>query len=176
MEHKILNQSLLLEKLNIGVGLLKPYYSNVKSGDTSNREGVAAKEYWKKLFGKEFIRDRIGKEPNNFLNYGYMLLRSFMTRAIMDAGLLPLVGVFHRNYYNSFPLADDLMEPYRPFVDEKAFELHSAKRMNIDKSVKQAFLQLLYDKVTYDQMISTARTLAGVYVGEGKILYYPKYE
>lgn len=68
MEHKILNQSLLLEKLNIGVGLLKPYYSNVKSGDTSNREGVAAKVYWKKLFGKEFIRDRIGKEPNNSKN------------------------------------------------------------------------------------------------------------
>ena len=176
VERKILNQSLLLEKLNIGICLLKPYYVNVKAGDTSNREGIAAKVYWKKLFGKDFIRDRIGEVPNNFLNYGYTLLRSFMSRAIMDAGLLPIVGVFHRNYYNSFPLADDLMEPYRPFVDEKAFELHSARKVEINKLVKQAFLQLLYDRVTYDELLSTARTLAGIYVGEGKMLYYPKFE
>ena len=111
---------MLLEKLGIGNDLLKIYYVNVKVGDSSNREGIAAKIYWKKLFGKNFIRDRIGDVPNNFLNYGYTLLRSFTSRAIMDAGLLPLIGIFHKNYYNSFPLADDLMEPYRPFIDENA--------------------------------------------------------
>ena len=174
VERKIINQSMLLEKLGIGKDLLKIYYANVKVGDSSNREGIAAKIYWKKLFGKIFIRDRIGDVPNNFLNYGYTLLRSFTSRAIMDAGLLPLIGIFHKNYYNSFPLADDLMEPYRPFVDEKVFELYSKKKVDIDQSVKQELLQIFYDKVSYDELLSTTRTLAGIYIGEGKVLYYPK--
>ncbi len=175
VERKIQNQSLLLEKLNKGTGILKQYYTNVRSGDTSNREGIAAKVYWKELFGKEFIRDRIGDVPNNFLNYGYTLLRSFTSRAIMDAGLLPLIGVFHKNYYNSFPLADDLMEPYRPFVDEKVFEIYSAQKKEIDKCVKQDLLQIFYEKATYDEILATARTLAKIYVGEGMVLYYPKF-
>lgn len=174
VERKIQNQSLLLEKLNKGTGILKQYYTNVRSGDTSNREGIAAKVYWKELLGKEFIRDRIGDIPNNFLNYGYTLLRSFTSRAIMDAGLLPLIGVFHKNYYNSFPLADDLMEPYRPFIDEKVFEIYSAQKKEIDKCVKQELLQIFYERATYDEILATARTLAKIYVGEGMVLYYPK--
>lgn len=70
------------------------------------------------MFGKDFVRDRYGPHPNGFLNYGYSILRAYTARAIMDAGLLPSIGHFHRSYYNSFTLADDLMEPYRPFVDE----------------------------------------------------------
>ncbi len=174
VEHKIKNQSQLLEKLGYDRNVLKPYYVNVKAGDTSNREGAAAKVYWKKLFGKDFIRDRFGDAPNNFLNYGYTLLRSFTSRAIMDAGLLPLIGVFHRNYYNSFPLADDLMEPYRPFVDEKVFELFQSDKNEVDKSVKQSILQVFYETATYEEIVSTARTLADIYVGDGEILYYPK--
>ena len=174
VERKIMNQSLLLEKLNFGHDLLKPYYTNVKAGDTSNREGIAAKIYWKKLFGKDFVRDRIGDAPNNLLNYGYTLLRSFTARAIMDAGLLPLIGVFHKNYYNSFPLADDLLEPYRPFVDEKVFGIFQSGKNEIDKNVKQDILQVFYETATYEEIVSTARTLADIYVGYGNILYYPK--
>ena len=118
VERKIQNQSLLLKKIGKGDDLLAPYHTRVKSGDTTNREGIAAKIYWQNMFGKQFIRDRIGPVPNNLLNYGYALLRSAVARGIMDAGLLPTVGIFHRNYFNSFPLAEDLMEPYRPFVDE----------------------------------------------------------
>lgn len=86
VERKIQNQSNLLSKLSLGENLLKPYYTNVKSGDTTNREGIAAKQYWRHLFGEKFLRDRMGPCPNNYLNYGYTLLRSAMARAIMDAG------------------------------------------------------------------------------------------
>lgn len=118
VEAKIYNQSLLLYKLGIVKDGLKPYYSNVKSEDSTNREGVAAKVYWKFLFGKDFIRDRLASYPNNFLNYGYAILRTFVTRAIMDAGLLPMVGIFHKNYFDDFLLTDDLMEPFRPYIDK----------------------------------------------------------
>lgn len=174
IERKIENQSLLLEKFGYGSQILKQYYTNVKAGDTTNREGVAAKIYWKNLFGKNFIRDRFGVEPNNFLNYGYALLRSYISRAIMDAGLLPLIGIFHKNYYDSFPLSDDLMEPYRPFVDEKVYHLFAQGKTEIDKYIKQELLQIFYDSITYDDMSLTTHSLAGIYRKERNIVYYPK--
>ena len=103
VEAKIRNQSLLLERLGIGKNILSAYYNNVKSGDTTNREGVAARVYWAKLMGKNFIRDRFGAPPNQLLNYGYALLRSMMARCLMNAGLLPSIGIFHKNYYDAFP-------------------------------------------------------------------------
>ena len=124
VEAKIRNQSLLLEKLGKGTKILAVYYDNVKSGDSTNREGLAAKKYWKTLVGKNFIRDRYGEPPNALLNYGYAILRSVMTRCLMNSGLLPTVGVFHKSCYNAFPLSDDMMEPYRPYIDRKAMELH----------------------------------------------------
>ena len=87
VEFKIRNQSALLEKLGFGDDPLHRYHTRVKSGDSTNREGVAAKIYWQMLFGMQFIRDRIGTPPNNLLNYGYAILRSSVARAIMDAGL-----------------------------------------------------------------------------------------
>jgi len=174
VERKIENQSLLLEKIGHGSQVLKQYYTNVKTGDTTNREAIAAKIYWKILFGKDFIRDRIGETPNNLLNYGYALLRSYMSRAIMDAGLLPLIGVFHKNYYDSFPLADDLMEPYRPFVDETVYDLYTRGKTEIDKSIKQELLQVFYDSITYDDMSLTTHSLAGIYLNERNVVCYPK--
>ncbi len=117
VEAKIRNQASLLSSLNMDGELLKPYWSNVKSGDSDNREGVAANLYWDVLFGKGFTRERYGADPNPLLNYGYSILRAAMCRAIVGSGLVPLVGLFHKNRYNAFPLADDLMEPYRPYVD-----------------------------------------------------------
>ena len=123
IEAKIYNQYLLLEKYSENNQLILNLSRQVKSGDSTNREAVAAKIYWKKLFGERFVRDRYGEAPNALLNYGYAVLRSFIARNLMNAGLLPSVGIFHHNCYNAFPLADDLMEPYRPFVDNKVKEL-----------------------------------------------------
>ena len=91
IESKIKNQAALLDKLGKNGNILKPYYCNVKSGDSDNREGIAAKIYWKELFGNNFIRTREGIEPNNLLNYGYTILRAAVTRAIMDS----ILSYFH---------------------------------------------------------------------------------
>ncbi len=120
---KIKNQSEHLNRLNKDGDVLKPYYKNVKSDDSDNREGIAARIYWTKLFGGDFSRSRDGFPPNNLLNYGYTILRAATARAIVGAGLLPALGVHHCNRSNAFPLADDLMEPFRPFVDKTACQL-----------------------------------------------------
>lgn len=173
VEAKIRNQSRLLdEKFHCGDVLLK-YHTNVKSGDTTNREGVAANCYWKLLLGKSFIRDRYGKEPNNLLNYGYALLRSAMARALMDSGLMPTLGVFHRNYYDSFPLADDIMEPYRPFIDRKVSELFECGKKEVDKEVKMALIQLFYAELKRDVLTRTTASLVNVYCQNSRIVYYP---
>ena len=111
VEAKIKNQSKLLMKLGKDGNVLKPYYSNVKSGDADNREGAAARIYWMRLFGNDFVRDRNLPGINSLLNYGYTILRAATTRALMGAGLLPAIGIFHHNRSNAFPLADDIMEP-----------------------------------------------------------------
>lgn len=173
VEAKIRNQSRLLNELFQCGDVLQKYYANVKSGDSTNREGVAANCYWKKLLGKDFIRDRFGYEPNNLLNYGYALLRSAMARALMDSGLMPTLGVFHRNYFNSFPLADDIMEPYRPFVDRKVMELYLAGKKEVDKEFKLAMLSLYYDDLKRDVLTKTTASLVNVYCQTSRVVYYP---
>ena len=133
MKAKILNQAALLETpLSLergetaeGGGVssigdpLRHFAVKVRSGDPNNLEGRAAAYYWKHLFPPErkFKRERFGEPPNNLLNYGYALLRASVARGIVCSGLHPAIGIHHRNRYNAFCLADDLMEPYRPFVD-----------------------------------------------------------
>ena len=121
---KIRNQAALLHRLGKDGDELKPHYSNVLSGDTTNREGAAARLYWQQLFGPGFSRQREGATPNDLLNYGYTILRAAVARALLGSGLYPAFGLFHRNRYNAFPLADDVMEPYRPFVDEVVYALY----------------------------------------------------
>ena len=174
VEAKIRNQSLLLEKLGKGKNLLMQYYDNVKSGDSTNREGIAAKVYWRKLMGKDFIRDRYGEPPNSMLNYGYTVLRSMMSRSLMNAGLLPTVGIFHRNCYDAFPLADDMMEPYRPYVDRKVLDLMEDGVTEVCKQSKKALLELFFNDIPANAMLMSASTLAGVYEGKGKIVVFPK--
>ena len=173
IEHKIHNQARLLDKLGLDGSCLKPYYSNVRSGDSSNREGISAKVYWRKLFGREFVRDRFAPPPNNMLNYGYALLRSYMARAVMDAGLLPGIGIFHCNYYNAFPLVDDLMEPYRPYVDEQVFALYAVGVCEITRQCKQVLLELFYSELSFDIFSETAHSLAGIYSHTGNYIVYP---
>ena len=174
VERKIQNQSALLGKIGAGHDLLKSYYMNVKSGDSTNREAQAAKVYWRKLFGKQFVRDRIGDPPNNLLNYAYAILRAYTARALMGSGLLPSLGIFHRNYFNSFPLADDIMEPYRPFIDEKVFALYSEGYTDIDKHVKYELANIFYERLSFDLLSQTTSSLASCFCGDGQLIYYPK--
>lgn len=148
VECKIRNQALLLNKVGKNGDALKPYYMNVKSGDTDNREGAAAREYWGQIFDEGFRREREGLPPNNLLNYGYTILRAAVARALIGSGLYPAFGVFHRNRYNAFPLADDVMEPYRPFVDEIVHYLYyddAVKELNNDSKGK--LLRVLFSDV-----------------------------
>lgn len=152
IEAKIKNQAQLLTKLGFDGDLLKPLYCNVKSGDTDNREGVAAKIYWPLLFGNQFTRNREGSQPNNLLNYGYTILRAGVARAIVGSGLLPAFGIFHRNRYNAFPLADDLMEAYRPFVDEIVYQLYFSGMTELDKEAKATLIRLLYKDCQFEKI------------------------
>lgn len=148
IENKIRNQAALLEKLGLDGNILKPYYMNVLSGDSDNREGTAAKVYWQQMFGKQFVRNRDGCYPNPMLNYGYTVLRAAVARSLLGSGLFPLFGIFHRNRYNAFPLADDVMEPYRPFVDFAVKQIYDFSSDEIlDKNVKQVLVRVLFSDV-----------------------------
>lgn len=154
IENKIRNQSVLLDKLGLDGNLLKPYYMNVLSGDSDNREGAAAKVYWKQIFGEQFIRNRNGFPPNSLLNYGYTILRAAVSRALLGSGLFPAIGIFHRNRYNAFPLADDVMEPYRPFVDFAVKQIYDfSANDELNKENKEFLIRVLFSDVKIKKQI-----------------------
>ena len=103
VEAKIRNQAALLDKLGQDGNILKQNYQNVKSGDTDNKEGIAARRYFSELFGESFLRDRTLPGINVLLNYGYTILRAATARALVSSGLLPAIGIFHHNRSNAFP-------------------------------------------------------------------------
>lgn len=181
VQSKILNQSRLLAELDLDGDVLKTFYKNVKSGDSDNREGIAAKLYWDELFGKGFARSRFGDDPNPLLNYGYSILRAGMSRAIMGSGLFPAFGLFHKNRYNAFPLADDLMEPYRPYVDRIVYRLCGEEKTALDTETKQRLLRVLFVDTKFKDMVrpleialsTTSASLVRCFSGEGKTLVYP---
>ena len=115
---KIMNQAGLLKERGIPMRKMELWAKEVTSGDALNHESRAAVYYWSKLFDDEnFNRSQKGVAPNNLLNYGYAILRGITARALVSSGMLPTLGIFHRNKYNAYCLADDIMEPYRPYVD-----------------------------------------------------------
>ena len=181
IEAKIKNQSKLLTKLGKDGSVLKPYYCNVKSGDSDNREGLAARIYWNCLFGDDFVRDRSLPGINALLNYGYTILRSATARALMGSGLLPSIGIFHHNRSNAFPLADDIMEPYRPYVDEIVYEMCRKGVMDLDMKSKSSLLHVLtcdthFTKVTRPLSIAltmTSASLVKCYAKELDKINYP---
>ena len=167
IEAKIKNQSKLLMKLGKDGNVLKPYYSNVKSGDADNREGAAARIYWMRLFGNDFVRDRNFPGINSLLNYGYTILRAATTRALMGSGLLPAIGIFHHNRSNAFPLADDIMEPYRPYVDEIVYGMFNDGMTELNQKSKSSLLHVLFcdthfSKVTRPLSIALTMTSASL--------------
>jgi CRISPR-associated protein Cas1 len=181
VEAKIKNQSALLEKLHGKGAILKPFYMNVKSGDVDNREGIAARLYWGALFGNDFVRDREQDGINALLNYGYTVLRAATARALVSSGLTPSLGIFHHNRSNAFPLADDLMEPYRPFVDEVVYHLCEEGKLEINKETKVELFGVLtcdtfFPKVTRPLQIGLSMTMASLakcYAGKQKNLSLP---
>jgi CRISPR-associated protein Cas1 len=186
IEAKIANQASMLEKQGRSAQDLKKLVRTVKSGDTSNREGFAARLYWQRLMGKTFTRDRLGPSPNHFLNYGYILLRSAVARALAGSGLLATLGIHHRNRYNAYCLADDIMEPYRPYVDEIALQLFQTDKeaMILTKEHKAELLRLMAADIEIGEVkrplmvalsITTA-SLARCFCGESRKLVYPVFQ
>lgn len=184
VEAKIRNQAALLNKLGKDGERLKPYYMNVKSGDADNREGAAARIYWNELLGEGFVRSREGTEPNNMLNYGYTLLRAAVARSLMGSGLFPAFGIFHRNRYNAFPLADDIMEPYRPYVDEIVFDLYANGERKLTRDVKSRLLRMLFTDTVFGKvtrplevgLTMTTASLSKCFSGVLKKIAYPLLE
>ena len=184
IEAKIRNQALLLESLGKNTTKLKPLYSNIKSGDADNHEGIAARLYWQELFDTDFRRERFGEDPNNLLNYGYTILRAATARALVWSGLNLSFGIFHRNRYNAFPLADDVMEPFRLYVDDIVYRyVMQNDDISINKEAKAELINVLYRDVYMNgnkhplqvALTMTAASLLRMYKGEDKQLTLPIY-
>ena len=176
VECKIQNQLKVLEQLGKYASPMYEYLKEVKSGDTTNMEGIAAQHYWKYLIDNDFLRDRFGDYPNPFFNFGYGVLLSIIARALVDTGLLLVLGIFHRNKYNPYCLASDIMEPYRPIADllvMKWLQLHPEKQ-SLDKESKTFLLQIATQDVNIEKLVRplivgvkmTASSLLKCYTGE----------
>ncbi|MGB7210065.1 MAG: type II CRISPR-associated endonuclease Cas1 [Pyrinomonadaceae bacterium] len=174
---KILNQSKSLEICGKDGTALREISKNVPSGDPKNLEAYAAKLYWKKLFGDDFRRDREAVDENMFLNYGYAIVRAATARAIVGTGLHPGLGINHKNQYNPFPLADDLVEPLRPFVDVRVFSIiremmpdadGSDSEISLSRDVKKDILSLLAEDCIFDGRKSPLLVALGNYVATVK--------
>lgn len=182
---KIANQAAVLGKWGKNNRLLANLAQSVKSGDADNCEAVASAHYWQHIFPEAwlFFRKRDGPPPNNLLNYGYAILRATVARALVGAGLLPTLGIFHRNRYNAYCLADDIMEPYRPFADHivRGIIEKTSQVATLTQELKVQLLALpTVDVVMGDDtsplMIATQRTaasLAKCYTGETRKISYP---
>ncbi|NVO04125.1 MAG: type II CRISPR-associated endonuclease Cas1, partial [Bacteroidetes bacterium] len=164
---KILNQAALLNRQNINIANMEHWADSVKSGDTENHEARAAAYFWKSLFPKEFDfkREREGLPPNNLLNYGYAILRAVVARCLVASGLLPTLGIHHHNRYNAYALADDIMEPYRPYVDEIVVNIITKGEdfNELNTSLKKQLLSIPVIDVIIDEqrsplMIAVQRT------------------
>jgi len=151
--HKIKQQSATLYKAGKNTLHLERLANKVKSGDPENIEAQAAKKYWNLLFGNEFRRNIDASGINALLNYGYAIIRAMVARSIVGSGLHPSLGIFHQNQYNGLCLADDLMEPFRPWVDWLVFDWVKHKNPNslqIDRETKELFLGLPSESVQYN--------------------------
>ena len=189
VECKIRNQAYLLKKLhNCEVRNMLAWASEVRSGDSTNLEGRAAAYYWSKMFPEQddFTRDREGVHPNAMLNYGYAVLRAIVARALVASGLLPTLGIHHHNRYNAYCLADDIMEPYRPFVDQLVAQLiqQYPDQEEITTEIKRQLLtiptlEVIISGQRSPLMIATSQTtasLAKCYNGELRKITYPTFD
>ncbi len=188
VQQKINNEAILLEAVGRDSRKMREIFAKVQSGDSSNQEAIAAAYYWGRIFPEDldFYRDRYGPWPNNLLNYGYAILRAIVARAVVSSGMIPSLGIHHKSKYNPFCLADDLMEPYRVYVDEivlgMVFDMEMDKVMTPE--MKRQFLQLPAIDVKIEGklkplMNAVTQTSASLYqciTGEKRNLSLPDYE
>ena len=184
---KIDNQASVLQRCRgAGVKCMRVWANSVKSGDPENLEARAAAYYWKELFVdvEEFTRGREGVPPNNLLNYGYAILRAVVARALVISGLLPTLGIHHHNRYNAYCLADDIMEPYRPYVDELVYDIvyNGVDYKELNKELKIRLLEIPTIEVKIGGrrsplMVAVSQTTASLYkcfTGELRHIAYPE--
>jgi CRISPR-associated protein Cas1 len=184
IQTKIANQAQVLRATRgAEVRNMLAWAGDVKSGDSENLEARAAAYYWSNLFAS-FTRGQEGAPPNNLLNYGYAVLRAVVARSLVASGLLPTLGIHHHNRYNAYCLADDIMEPYRPFVDKLVVEItdSGAAIQELSKEVKVRLLNIpVLDVMVNDQrsplivaVAQTTSSLARCYLGEVRRIAYPQ--
>lgn len=186
IQAKIRNQAMVLVGCREEeVKCMHVWANNVRSGDLDNLEARAAAFYWKTLFAdvEGFTRDREGIPPNNLLNYGYAILRAVVARGLVISGLLPTLGIHHHNRYNAYCLADDIMEPYRPYVDRLVYSLYKRRESNLslDKEMKAALLTIPTLEVNIGGkrsplMVAVGQTTASLFKcfnGELRQIRYP---
>lgn len=182
IQKKIKEQINTLRYLGKESTRLERLVSDVKAGDSSNCEGVAAQIYWPILFGKDFRRNVDMEGINSLLNYGYSIIRAAIARGICGAGLHPTLGLFHKNQYNALCLADDLMEPFRPWVDVLVYRLAKQEQLDVNQETKQVLLELLSESVLYGNkrmplMVAMHYLMANLkrcYNKQNKKLVYPE--
>jgi len=188
VQMKIKNQASVLRRKGVPTENMEHWRNSVRSGDPDNFEARAAAYYWKNLFPEEleFTRERNGFPPNNLLNYGYAILRAIVARGLVSSGLLPTLGIHHRSKYNAYCLADDIMEPYRPFVDQAVKDIvHSGADYNdLDQEIKQQLLSIPVLDIWIEGdrsplMVGLQRTTASLvkcFSGETRKILYPEFQ
>ena len=187
VKYKIMNQENVLAMYGqTNTQCMRVWYNEVKSGDTENVEAKAAVYYWKYLFPDipDFVRGREFDPPNNLLNYGYAILRAVIARSLVGSGLIPTLGIHHHNRYNAYCLADDIMEPYRPFVDELVIQIikNVDDYSELTRDIKAMLLKIptldvLIDGKRYPLMVAagiTTASLAKCFSGESRQIKYPE--
>lgn len=188
VKQKIANQSTILRQFTSAeTGCMDKWSNDVRSGDADNLEGRAAAYYWKNLFAQEIDHFKRGREeaaPNHLLNYGYAILRAIIARALVSSGLLPTLGIHHHNRYNAYCLADDIMEPYRPYVDAHVLVLLRQKgfQEELTQEDKAYLLQIPTLDVCVEGKRSpllvaaslTTASAAKCFTGELRKISYPK--
>lgn len=184
---KIENQAIVLKKAGIDNKRLLALVPQIQSGDPDNVEGRAASVYWKLLFDNlEFTRDRFGTMPNAHLNYSYAIVRAIVARALVGSGLLPTLGIHHSNKYNAYCLADDIMEPYRPFCDWMVYKMIETGEIAGDEITREHKAKLLtiasidvdIDGKKSPLMVGLPRTsnsLFECYQGSRRKIIYPQF-
>lgn len=187
IRQKIANQeSVLRRHIGTETRCMNRWAEDVRSGDSDNLEARAAAYYWKNLFAEHvqgFVRGREEDPPNNLLNYGYAILRAVVARALVSSGLLPTLGIHHHNRYNAYCLADDIMEPYRPYVDELVLNIvRTDDYTELTQRMKARLLSIpVLDVVIGGQrsplmvaVTTTTASLAKCYTGEMRKITYPE--
>ena len=185
VQAKIANQAAVLKYATSSIhNNMQVWATDVRSGDSANMEARAAAYYWKTLFQDidGFVRGRDEDEPNNLLNYGYAIVRAVIARALVSSGLLPTLGIHHHNRYNAYCLADDIMEPYRPYVDRTVFDIcRKGKPLKLTTELKRDLLSIpTIDVIINDKrsplMVAATTTTASLvkcFTGEMRKISYP---